>query len=484
MLFPYCTPIALLCLNNKKMKHFQSLLSIILSVPILLSACDSESPVAVESTPVFSTSEFSGGETTVFDASSHAFSIPAPNLSTAALAKHLEGDVEFEAIFVTAPAVVNPGLGPIYNNVSCINCHSRDGRGRPPGIDEGLVSLLFRLSLPKAEDSVAGKPPTPVPGFGTQLNNRAIVEANPEGTVKIEYTEQTLTTADGTRVHLRHPNYTLTETYQPLPENVEISPRVAPAVFGLGLLEAIPENAILAYADEADIDENGISGKPNYVWDVVAQRYTLGRFGWKANQPTLLQQVAAAYNDDMGITTSLFFVENSAGQSQLTEHGVTPEVSDEILEVVAFYVQTLAVPARRDVDNPQVKLGEQLFAKAQCASCHIPTLRTGVLAGVSSVSNQTIHPYTDLLLHDMGPDLADNRPDFHASGSEWRTPPLWGIGLVRRVNGHTNFLHDGRARDLMEAILWHGGEAEASRQAVEQMSKTERDALIAFLESL
>ena len=484
MLFPYCTPIALLCLNNKKMKHFQSLLLLTLLVSILLSACDSESPVAVESTPVFSTSEFSGGETTVFDASSHAFSIPAPNLSTAALAKHLEGDVEFEAVFVTAPAVVNPGLGPIYNNVSCINCHSRDGRGRPPGVDEGLVSLLFRLSLPKAEDSVTGKPPTPVPGFGTQLNNRAIVEANPEGTVKIEYTEQTLTTADGTRVHLRHPNYTLTETYQPLPENVEVSPRVAPAVFGLGLLEAIPENAILAYADEADIDGDGISGKPNYVWDVVAQRYALGRFGWKANQPTLLQQVAAAYNDDMGITTSLFSVENSAGQSQLTEHSVTPEVSDEILEVVTFYVQTLAVPARRNVDDPQVKQGEQLFAEAQCASCHIPTLRTGVLAGVSSVSNQTIHPYTDLLLHDMGPDLADNRPDFHASGSEWRTPPLWGIGLVRRVNGHTNFLHDGRARDLMEAILWHGGEAEASRQAVEQMSKAERDALIAFLESL
>jgi CxxC motif-containing protein (DUF1111 family) len=466
------------------MKHFQSLLSIILSVPILLSACDSESPVAVESTPVFSTSEFSGGETTVFDASSHAFSIPAPNLSTAALAKHLEGDVEFEAIFVTAPAVVNPGLGPIYNNVSCINCHSRDGRGRPPGIDEGLVSLLFRLSLPKAEDSVAGKPPTPVPGFGTQLNNRAIVEAHPEGKVKIEYTEQTLTTADGTRVHLRHPNYTLTETYQPLPENVEVSPRVAPAVFGLGLLEAIPENAILAYADEADIDGNGISGKPNYVWDVVAQRYTLGRFGWKANQPTLLQQVAAAYNDDMGITTSLFSVENSAGQSQLTEHSVTPEVSDEILEVVTFYVQTLAVPARRDIDDPQVKQGEQLFAEAQCANCHVPTLRTSVLAGVPSVSNQTIHPYTDLLLHDMGPDLADNRPDFHASGREWRTPPLWGIGLVQRVNGHTNFLHDGRARDLMEAILWHGGEAEASRQTVKQMSKAERDALITFLESL
>ncbi len=466
------------------MKHFQNLLYLILSVSVLLIACDSESPVAVEPIPVFSTSEFSGGETTVFDASSHAFSIPAPNLSTAAFEKHLEGDVEFEAVFVTAPAVVNPGLGPIYNNVSCINCHSRDGRGRPPDANEGLVSLLFRLSLPKTEDAMGGKPPTPVPGFGRQLNNRAIVDTNPEGKVKIEYTEQTLTTADGTRVHLRYPNYTLTETYQPLPENVEVSPRVAPAVFGLGLLEAIPEEALLAYADEADVDGNGISGKPNFVWDVVQQRYTLGRFGWKANQPNLIQQVAAAYHDDMGITTSLFSIENSAGQPQLTGHSAAPEVSDEILDVVTFYVQTLAVPARRNVDNPQVKHGEQLFAKAQCVSCHVPTFRTGILKGVPSVSNQTIHPYTDLLLHDMGPGLADNRPDFHASGSEWRTPPLWGIGLVQRVNGHTNFLHDGRARGLMEAILWHGGEAEVSRQIVEQMSKAERDALIAFLESL
>ncbi|MXV81973.1 c-type cytochrome [Candidatus Poribacteria bacterium] len=466
------------------MKSFFSLLPLILLMSILLSACDTESPVAVESTPVFATSELSGGETTVFDASSHAFSTPAPNLSTSAFEKHLEGDVEFEANFVTAPAEVNPGLGPIYNNISCINCHSRDGRGRPPKVDEKFVSMLFRLSLPKPADAMDGQPPIPVPGFGTQLNNRAIFGTAPEGKIKIDYTEQTLTTADGTRVYLRYPNYTFTETYQPLPENVEVSPRVAPSVFGLGLLEAIPEEAILAYADENDVDGDGISGRPNYVWDVVAQRYTLGRFGWKANQPTLLQQVAAAYHDDMGLTTSLFMTENSAGQSQLTAHDATPEISDEILEVVTFYVQTLAVPARRNVDDPQVKQGEVLFAKAQCASCHVPTLRTGVLAGVPSVSNQTIQPFTDMLLHDMGPDLADNRSDFRANGREWRTPPLWGIGLVRRVNGHTNFLHDGRARDLMEAILWHGGEAEASRQAVEQMSKEERDALIAFLESL
>ena len=467
------------------MKYFHTVLYLTVLVSILIG-CNSEQPTNIlnSNASIDSTGALSGGDTTIFDASSHAFSIPAPNLSAAALEKHLEGDVEFEAVFVTAPAVVNPGLGPIYNNVSCINCHSRDGRGRPPGVNEGLVSLLLRLSLPKNDNMADGKPPIPVPGYGRQLNNRAIVGTPAEGTVKIEYSEQPLTTEDGTRVHLRYPNYTITNTYHPLPENVEVSPRVAPVVFGLGLLEAIPESTILTYADEIDVNGDGISGKPNYVWDVVKKRYALGRFGWKANQPTLLQQVASAYHDDMGVTTSLFLIENSAGQPQLTENRTTPEVSDEILDVVTFYVQTLAVPARRNVDDPQVMHGEQLFAQAQCASCHIPTLRTGVLSGVPSVSNQTIHPYTDLLLHDMGHGLADNRPDFHASGTEWRTPPLWGIGLVRTVNGHTNFLHDGRARNLMEAILWHGGEAEKSRQAVLEMSKTERDALIAFLESL
>ncbi len=425
-----------------------------------------------------------GGETTIFDASSHAFSIPAPNLSADALEKHLEGDVEFEAVFVTAPAVVNPGLGPIYNNVSCINCHSRDGRGRPPNIDEELVSLLFRLSLPNNDKVIDGKQPIPVPGYGTQLNNRAIYGTPAEGNVDITYTEQPLVTSDGTKVHLRYPSYTITDAYHPLPEDIEVSPRVAPVVFGLGLLEAIPQENILSNADESDDNEDGISGKPNFVWDVVKKQYILGRFGWKANQPNLLQQVASAYHDDMGLTTSLFQMENSKGQLQHTDVSTSPEISDEILDVVTFYVQTLAVPARRNVDDPKVIQGEQLFTQAQCGTCHIPTHRTGVFPGIPSISNQTIHPYTDLLLHDMGPDLADNRPDFQATGTEWRTPPLWGIGLVRTVNGHTNFLHDGRARDLLEAILWHGGEAEKSRDMTLEMSQTERDALIAFLESL
>ena len=449
---------------------------------MLIIGCGSDDPLDAEALDA-ADKALSGGETTIFDETSHAFSIPAPNLSADGREKHLAGDVQFEAVFVTVPAKINPGLGPVYNNISCINCHPRDGRGRAPNSGEKLTSMLFRVSLPNPNGD-GTQAPVPVPGFGTQLNNRAIFGVSPEGKVIINYTEGQITTTDGTIVHLRTPSYKVTDTYQPLPDEVELSPRVAPAVFGLGLLEAMPEATILALADETDSDGDGISGKPNYVWDVQKNGRSLGRFGWKANQPTLLQQVAAAYNDDIGITTALLPSENSNGQLQHDARSDDPELSDEILEVVTFYVQTLAVPARRHLDDPNVQRGEQLFESVQCSACHIPTLRTGTLPDVPAVSNQTIHPYTDLLLHDMGPGLADNRPDFLAGGSEWRTPPLWGIGLIKTVNGHTNLLHDGRARGLLEAILWHGGEAEQSRKAVQQMSTSDRAALLAFLESL
>ena len=465
-----------------RLNHLSYTFFVMMLFCILIIACDSDDLIDPEKMDVLD-KRLSGGETTIFDATSHAFSTPAPNLSADGLTKHLDGDLEFEAVFVTVPAEVNPGLGPVYNNISCINCHARDGRGRAPASGEKLTSMLFRVSLPNPEsDGTQG--PVPVPGFGTQLNNRAVYGVAPEGTVTIEYTEGQLTTSDGAKVYLRTPNYEIKDTYQPLPDDVEISPRVAPVVFGLGLLEAIPESTILALEDEDDQDGDGISGKANYVWDVQERGLNLGRFGWKANQPTLLQQVASAYHDDIGITTSLLPRENSAGQLQHDGRGDDPELSDEILDVVTFYIQTLAVPARRNLDDPNVQRGEELFESAGCSGCHIPTLRTGTLAEVPAVSNQTIHPYTDLLLHDMGPGLADNRPDFLAGGSEWRTPPLWGIGLIKVVNGHTNLLHDGRARGLLEAILWHGGEAEQSREAVQNMSASDRDALIAFLESL
>ena len=261
-------------------------------------------------------------------------------------------------------------------------------------------------------------------------------------------------------------------------------PRVGPPVFGRGLLEAIPEETILALADEEDADGDGISGKANYVWDPVSEQTVLGRFGLKANSPNLLVQSAAAYHMDIGITNEVFPEESSFGQPQADELGDDPELEDGALEAVTFYVQTLAVPNRRNVSAPEVESGQLVFAQAGCASCHVPTLRTGPSEVSPVLANQIIHPYTDMLLHDMGPGLADDRPDFHASGTEWRTPPLWGIGMTRLVNGHTNFLHDGRARNLLEAIIWHGGEAQAARDYVADLPEEELDALLAFLRSL
>jgi len=211
---------------------------------------------------------------------------------------------------------------------------------------------------------------------------------------------------------------------------------------------------------------------------------TMGRFGWKAEQPNVLQQTAGAYVEDMGITNPLFPHESCQGQPQCDPHADDPEITDSILHATAFYVRTLAVPARRATQDPQVVRGQELFTQAQCDRCHVPMQRTAVNVAFPEMSDQTIFPYTDLLLHDMGPGLADGRPTYSADGQEWRTPPLWGIGLTQVVNGHQNFLHDGRARSLLEAVLWQGGEAEHAREAVRAMTASEREALIAFLNSL
>lgn len=422
----------------------------------------------------------SGGATTVFDATVAAFSLPAANLAGRSLAIHDVGDVQFEMEFVSGPGVPNAGLGPVFDNVSCEACHEGDGRGRPPAGAEPFSSLLFR-------GSVAGfgphKGPKAIAGFGTQIQLRSVPGVTPEASAAVAYTESPGAFADGSPYSLRVPRYTLTGGYQALPAGVLFSPRAAPAVFGLGLLEAVPEEEVRASADPRDRNRDGISGRPNYVWNEVRKRFSLGRFGWKANAPTLLQQTAGAYNGDMGITSALFPAESCEAQyPECAPH--VPEIDARLVKAVAFYTQTLGVPARRNLDDEKARQGERLFYAANCSGCHVPTLRTGYLGGVPEVSNQTIHPYTDLLLHDMGPGLADGRPDFLASGSEWRTPPLWGVGLVQTVNGHTNLLHDGRARGMIEAILWHGGEARESRDRVRRMSAQDRSALVAFLESL
>ena len=424
---------------------------------------------------------YAGGTQTVFDKGNGAFSAAFPDLTEARERIHEIGDLAFEATFVSAPAVLNPGLGPIFNNVSCASCHVNDGRGK---IAEGLVqnsALLIRLSIPGTGEHGG---PLPAPGFGGQLQHRAIFGKKPEANVTVSYTEAEYSFEDGETYKLRTPQYTLHTSYQALPGDLMISPRMAPPVFGLGLLEAIAESDILGLQDIDDGNGDGISGKANKVWDRVANKTVLGRFGWKANNPTLLQQTAGAYNEDMGITSFVFPEENSRHQEQYDGLNDEYEISDSLLHAATFYIQTLAVPARRNVDKPEVKLGKKVFMAANCSACHVPSHNTRVNVAFPEISNQLIFPYTDLLLHDMGPDLADNRPDFEASGTEWRTTPLWGIGLTKAVNGHNNFLHDGRARTIMEAIMWHGGEAEASKNYVKALSKQDRDNLISFLNSL
>ncbi len=423
-----------------------------------------------------------GGSQTAFDGGSGAFSHIFSGMPEYLERVHEVGDIQFEATFVSAPAPLNPGLGPIFNNVSCSSCHVNDGRGKVPGTGESAANMLFRLSLPGEGEH--GNP-VPVPGFGDQLQNRVLLGKQKEGDVTITYTEETNYFADGTAYKLRKPQYTIVNPYAALPSSVLLSPRVAAPVFGLGLLEGVSEADIIANADPDDKDNDGISGKPNYVWDVLKEQKVLGRFGWKANQPSLLQQVAAAYNGDIGITNYLFPKESSEGQTQFDSNpGGKYELTDSLIHSVEFYVRTLAVPVRRNVNAPVVKQGKAVFIAAGCNKCHRADVRTAVNVSLPQLSNQLIHPFTDLLLHDMGPGLADNRPDFAATGSEWRTAPLWGIGLTQKVNNHTNFLHDGRARNLLEAIMWHDGEARNAMLKVKSISKADRDALVAYLESL
>jgi len=422
----------------------------------------------------------SGGISTVFDETSKALGHAIPNLNIRDTYIHNLGDDGVSKTFVTAPAPVNSGLGPIFSNVSCISCHHNDGKGSPTA---GLVnsSLLLRLSL-SGSDVNGG--PIPVPGFGLQLQNMAILGTQPEAKIDISYTYQNVTLPDGIHVELRVPTYTLLNAYIPLPAGYLVSPRMAPPFFGLGLLQNISEQTILSFADENDANGDGISGRPNYVYDPILHKKKLGRFGLKANTATILTQVGSAYNQDMGVTSSPFPIESSFGQIQYDGRHDDPELPDSILNAVTYYIQTLAVPARRNVTDPVNLRGEEIFKQIACSSCHIPTMYTGVDVTLPATSNQRIHPYTDLLLHDMGPGLADDRPDFMATGSEWKTPALWGIGLFAKTNGTPFYLHDGRARSIEEAIVWHNGEAAGAKNKFIHLNTDDRTALIRFIKSL
>lgn len=428
----------------------------------------------------------SGGATTVQDFTRHAYSKPAANLQTTERAEFAMGNAFFNSPWVVAPASARArdGLGPLFNARSCDACHNNDGRGQPPAHGERPVSLVVQFGL-----ATPGKygAPLPEPHYGGNLNPFAIKGAA-EGTLVIDYEERAGQFADGESYSLRMPHYSFAElAFGPLSPDVRFSPRVAPAVFGSGLLEAVADTEIRKREDPDDKDGDGISGRINLLWDHALNREALGRFGWKANQPDIAHQTAAAFHGEIGMTSALNPTENCTSvqpECLAAPNGGDPEVSSEIFAHIVQYGRMLGVPARRDLQDGQVRRGAQKFLDAGCDRCHVPTLRTAKLPQQPWLSEQTFHPFTDLLLHDMGPELADGRRDFGASGSEWRTPPLWGLGLLHTVNGHTLLLHDGRARNVSEAILWHGGEAERAKESFRTMSKEDRTALLRFLGSL
>ncbi|AEV64526.1 di-heme oxidoreductase family protein [Pseudomonas ogarae] len=459
-----------------------------------LSACD-DAPRFTQAEPGEARS---GGTATVRKTDQNAFSLPSANLPPSRRVDFSVGNSFFRSPWVIAPSTTTArdGLGPLFNTNACQNCHIKDGRGHPPAPDATTaVSMLVRLSIPDAPPYAKvieqlGVVPEPV--YGGQLQDMSVPGVAPEGKVRVDYTLVPVRFKDGTVVELRKPNLQITQlAYGPMHPDTRFSARVAPPMIGLGLLEAIPDEAILANAEVQAREKNGIAGRPNQVWDDAQQKTVLGRFGWKAGQPNLNQQNVHAFSGDMGLTTSLRPFDDCTETQVDCKRAPSgngpdgePEVSDNILRLVLFYSRNLAVPARREVSSPQVLAGKNLFFQAGCQSCHTPKYTTAANAAEPELANQVIRPYTDLLLHDMGEGLADNRSEFKASGRDWRTPPLWGIGLTETVNGHTQFLHDGRARNLLEAVLWHGGEAQAAQRQVLSFNVEQRAALLAFLNSL
>lgn len=462
---------------------------------------------AANSTPAYPASELQpGGETTVqVPRNAKAFSHPSALLSDNEQMMFTLGRSLFKKIWVSAPASTkaSDGLGPLFNSRSCLRCHTNNGRGHAPDTrqaDYNAVSMLLRLSIPAATDqhsqalNSGQSGVIPEPTYGTQLQDFSIQGIPAEGRLNLSYDEIPFSFADGETLTLRNPSYSITDLkYGPLHPDTLFSARIAPQMIGLGLLEAISDEDILTGEDPDDLNNDGISGKANRVWDIDRQVTAIGRFGWKAGHPTIKQQNNSAFHEDIGISTRMY----PAGSGGCTEQqtlcreapdGNSPhldnvEASDAVVSALELYIQHLAVPARSNNLEPAVTEGREQFYALGCNACHRPSYITAADAPEGR-AKQKIWPYTDLLLHDMGEGLADHRPEFNADGREWRTPPLWGIGLTQATSGHTHFLHDGRARSLTEAILWHGGEALAARNRFTQLNKPQRDALIAFLESL
>ncbi len=413
------------------------------------------------------------------------------------------GNALFQKLWVSSPSSTqaSDGLGPLYNARSCQSCHIKDGRGHPPEGAEDATSMFLRLARPAAtpEEEAALKSfhamSLPDPIYGRQLQDQAIPGLKAEGRMVIDYDEEPVTLAGGEVVSLRRPAYSVVDrAYGDLDATTTLSPRVTQPMLGLGLIEAIHAADIFALADPDDADGDGISGKAAIAIDPRTGKQALGRFGWKAQSATVRQQSADAFAFDIGISTPevpLHQGDCMPAQTACIERpdGVQKRLGDAeapppVMDLVTFYAENLAVPARRKASFAETLAGKRLFYETGCVSCHHSKFVTRRDAENKAQAFQLIWPYSDFLLHDMGEGLADGQPVGVASGQEWRTPPLWGIGLTKTVNGHTFFLHDGRARSLTEAILWHGGEGKNARDRFAALEKHDRDALLTFLESL
>jgi len=469
---------------------------------VVAPTSDFSKPEAFESNPA-------GAATVRARTDADAFSQFSANLSFEEELEFKLGNGLFKKLWVSSPSstLASDGLGPLYNARSCQRCHLKDGRGHPPeGPEDDAVSMFLRVSVP-AEDPVEvtaieafllslgddGPRTRPDPVYGGQLQDFGVAGHPAEYQLGVTW-EDVPVELNGETVTLRKPTWTADDLgYGPLADGAMLSPRVAPQMIGLGLLEAIPAADILAQEDPDDANGDGISGRAQIVWSFEFDRPMLGRFGYKAGAPTVREQTASAFAGDIGISSPMFpSAWGDCTEAQATcrtaPHGDgdvrEQELDAQGLDLVTFYSRNLGVPARRDPDDPAVLNGKRIFHEAQCTACHTPKYVTHRLENQDAQSFQLIWPFTDLLLHNMGEGLADNRPEGRASGREWKTPPLWGIGLTPQVNGHSYYLHDGRARNLLEAVLWHGGEAQTARDHVAGLTPEDRADLIKYLESL
>lgn len=459
----------------------------LVALSLLVLGCASADPGS-ETPEVDPAERLPGGETTnTLMLGKLAFQRVASNATAEHESMFYSGNAFFNDAWVEAPASTSArdGLGPLFNARSCSTCHFADGRGAPPEEPgDAFSSMLLRVGDGSRDERGA---PGGDPVYGGQIQPFGVGGVPAEGAPRVDYEIVRGSYADGEEYELLRPSYAIdAPAYGALPDTFRISPRVAPQMIGLGLLEAVPEERLLALADPEDADGDGISGKLNRVWDRARADFAPGRFGWKAEQPSVRQQAAGAFLGDLGVTSSLFPEQGcSDAQAECRDatSGGDPELEDELLLRVEIYSRLLAVPVRERWNDAATLEGRRLFDAAGCASCHTPRHETGA-SDLEELEQQVIYPYTDLLLHDLGGELGDERPAYEAEGNEWRTPPLWGVGRIPAVNGHSRLLHDGRARGVAEAILWHGGEAEAAREVFRGFSALERERLVAFVESL